>query len=503
MATMEQARGLAEDLLCSICLELFRDPVTLACGHNFCRLCITLVWDSGDMESRCPQCRQVFQEQLLINNCALANMAETVRSMKLDKLNENPVQDTGGQESVSGHDSLRSGDASDQIHICDEHRENPTFYCQTDKKLLCEQCRDGLHHRGHRLIAVEDAVKIYKEKLSVSIQLLKEKKAAFVYAKTNQEGAIADIKRKSQSLNLHIEEQFAQLHQFLNEREQRLKMKLQSNERHVLQPMMRNLRIIQQVLTNFEEEISTMQAWIQQQDGITFLKVADPFSVSADFQRILSVHKKTAPLSGELKTAEFRGPLQYAVWKEMKSIINPVPAPMLLDPDTAGPRIVLSKNLTALHWTSIKVKVKDTPARFDYDPCVLASTGFASGKHYWEADVGENENWAMGIVKESAKRKGKISLLPQDGYYTICLRNWTQYFVLSKPCTELPVAVKPNRIGIYLDYEGGQLSFFNADMMAEMYTFNCVFNEKMLPFFIPSYGSKEKSEPLKIFHLHL
>ncbi|KFV16674.1 Tripartite motif-containing protein 7, partial [Pterocles gutturalis] len=36
---------LPSEASCSICSEYFRDPVSIHCGHNFCRACITRCWE--------------------------------------------------------------------------------------------------------------------------------------------------------------------------------------------------------------------------------------------------------------------------------------------------------------------------------------------------------------------------------------------------------------------------------------------------------------------------
>nr|XP_015826662.2 E3 ubiquitin-protein ligase TRIM21 [Nothobranchius furzeri] len=49
-----------DQFLCSICLDVFTDPVTTPCGHNFCKTCISQHWDC-DTSCQCPVCRKVFQ----------------------------------------------------------------------------------------------------------------------------------------------------------------------------------------------------------------------------------------------------------------------------------------------------------------------------------------------------------------------------------------------------------------------------------------------------------
>nr|QMU24932.1 FTREPC4 [Cyprinus carpio] len=59
---MAEARFSQDEFTCPVCLDLLKDPVTILCGHNYCKICISGCWDQED-EKRvysCPQCRQTF-----------------------------------------------------------------------------------------------------------------------------------------------------------------------------------------------------------------------------------------------------------------------------------------------------------------------------------------------------------------------------------------------------------------------------------------------------------
>ncbi|KAF5900037.1 E3 ubiquitin-protein ligase TRIM39-like, partial [Clarias magur] len=51
-----------EQLLCSICLDMFTDPVTTPCGHNFCKSCLTQCWETSQ-HSHCPLCKEKFTKR--------------------------------------------------------------------------------------------------------------------------------------------------------------------------------------------------------------------------------------------------------------------------------------------------------------------------------------------------------------------------------------------------------------------------------------------------------
>ncbi|KFQ35149.1 Zinc-binding protein A33, partial [Mesitornis unicolor] len=130
------------------------------------------------------------------------------------------------------------------------------------------------------------------------------------------------------------------------------------------------------------------------------------------------------------------------------------PGDLSLDPDTANPYLVLSEDKRSVRLRGAPQDLPAHPKRFDFSFCVLAAEGFISGRHYWEVEVGDGER-----------------------------KNWDQYQAFTSPETPLSLCERPRKIGVYLDYEGGWVAFYNADNMAPIFTFTAAFTEKIFPFF--------------------
>lgn len=125
--------------------------------------------------------------------------------------------------------------------------------------------------------------------------------------------------------------------------------------------------------------------------------------------------------------------------------------------------------------------------RFDTWPCVLGWEGFSSGRHYWEVDMAHNGYWRIGVTTTDSKRNGRFPMTPKTGYWVLW-RSRNQFYACTKPETELPISLIPQRIGIYLDYEEGQISFYNAETKSHIYTFTGSFRGKLYPLFAPLDG---------------
>ncbi|XP_075769784.1 butyrophilin subfamily 1 member A1-like [Pelodiscus sinensis] len=155
-----------------------------------------------------------------------------------------------------------------------------------------------------------------------------------------------------------------------------------------------------------------------------------------------------------------------------------------LDPDTAHPELVLSEDGKSVRHGDTRQDLPDTPERFDMCPCVLGAEGFTGGRRYWEVEVGDKTGWTLGVCRESVRRKGQVALIPEDGYWTMWLRDG-EYKACTWPLTPLPVNVRPSRVGVFLDYEAGEVSFYNVTDRCHLFTFTSTFSGTLRPYFSP------------------
>uniref|UniRef100_A0A3B3SM21 Bloodthirsty-related gene family, member 1 n=1 Tax=Paramormyrops kingsleyae TaxID=1676925 RepID=A0A3B3SM21_9TELE len=159
------------------------------------------------------------------------------------------------------------------------------------------------------------------------------------------------------------------------------------------------------------------------------------------------------------------------------------------DPKTAHPTLLLSKDGKRVHDGDTVRNVPDNPQRFDCCLCVMATEGFTTGRHYWEVVVKNKTNWDLGVVRESINRKGELTAFPENGFWTIWHRNGTEYSANCSPPVALSLAEKPQKVGVYVDYEQGQVSFYNVDKRSSICTFTgYTFKGKLYPFFSPCHN---------------
>lgn len=183
----------------------------------------------------------------------------------------------------------------------------------------------------------------------------------------------------------------------------------------------------------------------------------------------------------------------------------PAATAVTLDPDTAYPCLWVSLCRTSVNVGKIQADLPDNPERFTLYNIVLGSEAFSSGRHYWEVEVGSKTAWGLGVAAASVNRKEEISLCPDDGFWTLVLRNNGDGTSNYEACTDsednlLYPSRPPRRVGVYLDYGRGEVGFYDAGDMSHLFTFyDATFKEPVYPYFNPwPIINGQNREPLTI-----
>nr|XP_020465867.1 E3 ubiquitin-protein ligase TRIM39-like isoform X2 [Monopterus albus] len=163
-----------------------------------------------------------------------------------------------------------------------------------------------------------------------------------------------------------------------------------------------------------------------------------------------------------------------------------------LSAKTAHPFLSVSDDRRQVRHTDKLQEVPDHPKRFDRVANVLAKESFSSGRYYWEVEVGEKIEWNLGVVRQSINRKGKFTVCPANGFWILSLKPGGQYIANTSPVTSVALEQRPRKVGMFLDYTEGHVSFFCAESGVHIYTFTDKFTDRLHPFFSPGrlHGGK-------------
>ncbi|KAM9510458.1 E3 ubiquitin-protein ligase TRIM7-like [Guaruba guarouba] len=484
-APCSAARSLQDELTCPVCLEYFNDPVLVAeCGHNFCRACVTQCWEDSARRLCCPQCREPVPQRLFRPNRSLGNIVHIVRQLGLPP---SPSEPPPGPPAASP--PLPSAAAAPPgppgPPRCPRHGEPLRLYCVQDRRAVCVVCHLSREHRTHTVLPAEEAAHAPEEVPQEHLSSLRKGREE---AKAERERQSEDLLKQTEVERQKIVAECKELRGFLEEKEQLLLSRLEELDKDILKRR-------DESVFRLSEEIAQLDKLLAEQEGENspgkqpgqvrsmgwvfeswmFCKPEAGFTELE--KKLKSFSQKSAVLKEVL--LEFKENLRFELENDTGDLS--------LDPDTANPYLVLSEDKRSVRLRSAPQELPANPKRFDYSFCVLAAEGFVAGRHYWEVEVGDGESWVLGAARESVRRKEKIDFAPEEGIWAVGLnwkgKNWDQYQAFTSPETPLSLCERPRKIGVYLDYEGGWVAFYNADNMAPIFTFTAAFTEKIFPFF--------------------
>ncbi|KAM6396178.1 E3 ubiquitin-protein ligase TRIM7-like isoform 1-T1 [Rhynochetos jubatus] len=464
MAAVFLPGNLQDEATCSVCLEFFKDPVSIECGHNFCRACIIKSWKDLEMDFPCPQCREVFQQKSFRPNRQLANMSEIISQF-----------------------TLRGTKGAEEDGLCVKHREALKLYCKDDRRTICVVCDRSREHRPHAVVPVDEASEEYKEKIQGRLDFLKKERQELLEFKVNDDKKTQELLKTIETERQKLLLEFEKLRQFLHDQEHVLLGQLEKMEKNIAKRQNENITDLSKEITLLNKLITELEEKIQQpmlqflKDVMSIISRSDdvkcqkPVPVCTDMKmHVCNFSLKTVVLEKVLK--KFRENLRDELGRGEKEDLT-------LDPDSANHLLILSADLKSVRMGCRKQELPDNPKRFDTNSRVLASTGFKSGRHYWEVEVGASDGWAFGVAKESVRRKGLTQFSPEEGIWAVQQNGGRYWAVTSPQRTPLCLSQKLNKVRVYLDYEGEEVSFYNADNMQHIFTFNVAFQEKVFPLF--------------------
>ena len=171
-----------------------------------------------------------------------------------------------------------------------------------------------------------------------------------------------------------------------------------------------------------------------------------------------------------------------------------------LDPTTAHSYLAVSPDGKKVQDGDQDQKVPAAPGRFDMFGSVLGLNRLTSGRSYWEVEVTRKTGWDLGVARCDTNRKGILSLTPDNGYWVTVHYENKKYAALTAPPVSLALTVKPQKVGVFVDYDEGLVSFYDVTAQSHIYSFTrCSFGGEISPYFSPHlHRNGKNSEPLII-----
>ncbi|XP_040886439.1 E3 ubiquitin-protein ligase TRIM39-like [Toxotes jaculatrix] len=550
-----------EQLLCSICLCVFTEPVTTPCGHNYCKACIIGYWASSGL-TQCPLCKKRFRRrpQLQVNT-EFRDMVEHFNNMRvrsddetLAKPGEVPCDICLGlklkaqktclvclasycQLHLEPHQrvkTLKKHKLTDPVsnledRVCKRHDKMFEFFCHSDQTCVCFMCLKDDHmmhvavplehvfrERKAQLENVSSEMKMIEDTVATSI---KEIKYSIEQSKKKSEKEIADIDEVFAALVASLKRRQAELVEVIQEKQKAVQKQAEDRvtqlEQEVNELRRRRSRIEQ--VSQAEDDIHHLQNWPSLYfsalntdqflpESFSSPPFAPDLSDSSQQNYVEMVKKAVAKtektLSNEIemllhgvtpsddcesaKQPDAAEKLMTDVF--VKEAWNPPRDRLMmiqqcdamdvtLDSYTANHRLVVSEDGKQLRFNQGQVLVNALfVRRFTYQPFILGEQGFSSGRFYYEVRVSGSAGWVLGVVKESIDKEIFWPPTPEKGGWTFGkLHDEDQYFFESG---SLLLRQSPQTVGVFVDYEKGEVSFYDVDTRTLLYSYTeCIFTE--------------------------
>ncbi|XP_027965674.1 E3 ubiquitin-protein ligase TRIM4 [Eumetopias jubatus] len=457
-----EAEDLQEDLTCSICLDYFEDPVSIECGHNFCRGCLQRSWAPGGGSFPCPECRQPSLPAAMRPNWALARLTERTRRRP-----QGPVPP--GQ--------------------CGRHREALRLFCEEDQRPVCLVCRESREHQAHTMAPIDEAFCNYREKLLKTQCSLKDKMKKAIYFQDVEMKNITKWKEKMKNQRVTISAEFAKLHHFLAEEEQLFLQRLSKEEEETKKRQNENTLKLHQKITSLKQLILEVK---EKSESSSLELLQNPKDVLT--------RSESQDVDYSLEVLTVKTVCQIPMMKEM---LKRFQVAVNVAEDTAHPKLIFSQDgryvkngasasswpLFSSAWSYIsgwrnRQRNAQFVGRFQHLPCVLGENVFTSGKHYWEVENRDNLEIAVGVCREDVMGLADASEMgPRVGIWALC---WgSAGFRPLKSSSVSPTKQEPalSRVGVFLDAGAGSICFYGAVDGTHLYTFSCPCVSRLRPFF--------------------
>ncbi|XP_077406032.1 E3 ubiquitin-protein ligase TRIM35-like [Vanacampus margaritifer] len=435
-------RRIEHNLLCPVCLEIFKDPVMLPCTHSVCRTCVQGWWEDK-RERLCPVCRKKCRLKLTIpSNLALKNVCEAYLE---------PPMELGP--------------------VCSLHREKLLFLCLDHQEPVCHICKDRDIHAGHEFHLLDKVAKDHKEKLQGGLQKVTQTLEYYSKIRDNCFEQSEFIKVQRDQVERKIKKDFEALHYFLQvEEKARLSAVMEEEQKKSLM-MKKKIEALNGNITALLDKIRTAEE----------LQMSDHVSLVKNFQTAMTKiqelpEKHELPSGALLDEAKHVGNLKFSVWEKMKEIVTY--SPVIFDPNTAGPEVSLSEDLTSVS-SQVRPDYPKNPERYRCN-AVLGSA-LTSGTHIWDVEVGDNTDWEVGVVWG-------------DLCWPISMCTWgiafcdDKYIKFDQPFGSWNPPVKLQRVRVHVDTDKGSISFSESLTNVEL--------GKKQPSHWPRLSCKKKMFPL-------
>ncbi|XP_073415791.1 E3 ubiquitin-protein ligase TRIM58-like [Dendrobates tinctorius] len=469
---------LTDTLICSACLTICKEPIRLRCGHKFCQECMDVqntLKESGD--HICLECRVEFPERQLSPETQPLSEDDIFRTdCTFSPLQADISCSTCDASLCDNH--LRGHSKSEEhIFTCSSPKNALTHYCSEDEACICVICSGAEEHEEHQVEPLMEISEKRKENLKNVLEKLSEKKKAAKDRVEDLQKYLTEAQEKASGLSESVVALFRDIRRQLDALEQKALKDISNQEEQVRTSVCNLIHELEIKISNLSRDIKDMEELGTMTEPLpVFHRWESVKHDLGDVEELLN-HDRCDLDVGLISATLHTALSDIVTSRKMGFYVEQTPD-IVLDLNTASDDIYITGDLKSASGSEFKQSRPKIPERFQYNQ-VLSARSFSSGRHFLEVETCPTGNWRLGITYPSVARKGYHSLVGHsDKSWGLC-RYLNQYFVIHYRKV-IPVPHKPasQRLGIYLDYEAGQICFYElCNPIRHLYTYTTTFNE--------------------------
>ncbi|XP_005701480.2 PREDICTED: tripartite motif-containing protein 64-like [Capra hircus] len=423
------------ELTCSICMNCFLDPVTIDCGHSFCRPCLSLCWEEDWIPKSCPECRGISAKTQFTTNIVLKRLASLARQARADH------------------------DHSSEEQICVTHQEAKGLFCEADQTLLCGPCSERPEHAAHSHRPIPRAAEETREKLLKrmgSLWKIREEMQTILNQEAKKTRSFKDYVALRKEM---ITAEYQRIPLSLREEEQLHLQALEREAKEICEQLEYSVFRMTQYRASLKEMYRELTGMCCKPDG-ELLQVRKEVDARTD----LAETQKPQPVNPELTCWPVTGILDTLNSFRVDNI--------------------LSQTMT-IHHMSLSEDGDDASLMFRDEhhgacrqPQIVESVmswgsrAFTSGRHYWELDVTYSSSWILGICKDILITDTNISIYSEEACVLFSKKVKNHYSLFTNAPPYIQYVKRPlGRIGMFLDYDNGIVSFYDVCRGSLIYSF--------------------------------
>ncbi|XP_058872433.1 tripartite motif-containing protein 16-like isoform X1 [Acipenser ruthenus] len=530
----------AEDqFICPVCLEIFKDPITITCGHSYCMKCIQNYWGISDLYS-CPECRQIFNQKPVLGRNVI--LAEVVEKLKKTGLNPPPAQSYSGPGDVpcdfctgrkfkavkscltclasycETHVKPHYEGAAFKRHklinaignleqkLCAEHQRLCEVFCRTDRTCICWLCTDE-EHKSHDTVSAETGRTGKQKQLGETQIEIQQRIQERLKEVEDLKQAVQSLKSSAQKEIKTSDRIFTELIRSIEKIHTEVIELIGANEKAAVNQAEALMKKLEQEIAELRRRNTELKELSETEDHIHFLQnfqslCAHPeagnlpsLTVNTDIS-FVAVRKAVSELKdhiedfckGELveitKTVNEAAAYSLQISEQVdrdKFLKNS--CQLTLDPNTAHRNLCLSEGNRKVIRRGENQPYPDHPDRFDTWAQVLCREGLSGTPCYWEIEwSGGGASIGVAYKGISRKKQGKSCGLGFNDKSLSLECSGSSYTARHNNKKTAITAPRFPRIGVYLDFNAGTLSFYGvSDTMTLLHKFQTTFTEPLYP----------------------